>query len=532
MRTDRCLIAASIIGLALLATAIPQDVVAQGNVMSASKRAVIDHWTPERRAAAEPRDLVLDAQGQGYLRRSDGSLKPYGQRATLRADAPIPFPGKPGGGGGDGGDSGDTTAPSIGSMDPDGISIGSAYTFTAEVTDVSGLKSVAFVITYPSGTTQSFSAGSSDGVNWSIDFNGFTDGNWQWHVVAKDNAGKGGNTATSAKVPFSVDTSGGSNSGSNTGGGTGDGYAIVNDAWTGGTVQTAAGRIYFEMPSNQRRKRWNGYVCSGTSITDGNTSDDGTTQDDRSIIITAAHCVYDDANKAFARNVLFIPDQDGTSGSGTDRNCGNDPIGCWVPDFGVVDVNWTTRTFPANIPWDYAYYVVSNSGSHFGPDDDPDNPPDPHLLDPDLDLEVTAGSLPVSFLAPQSDIDPPSTAESIDVDFTHALGYSYSDDPNFMYCAEDLTTESDYGDWWLASCGLSGGSSGGPWVQTMDTTSGSGPIISVNSWGYTGAPGMAGPKLVGTTAECLLQWAEVSAFMANNTSDGDAGYSIDPADCP
>ena len=51
---------------------------------------------------------------------------------------------------------------------------------------------------------------------------------------------------------------------------------------------------------------------------------------------------------------------------------------------------------------------------------------------------------------------------------------------------------------WLPNCGLSGGSSGGPWVQPF--TNGNGTIISVNSWGYTNQPGMAGPKLSGTSA--------------------------------
>jgi hypothetical protein len=407
-------------------------------------------------------------------------------------------------------------------MNPDSITIGDAYTFQAEITDESGLKSVSFVITFPSGATQSYSAGSADGVNWSINFSGFSNGDWQWHVVAKDNAGKGGNTTTSTMTPFTVDTSGGGETGD--GGSSSGSYAITNEFWPhGGDVQWAAGRIYFEMPSNSRRKRWNGYVCSGTVIRDGNPDNDGTEQDDRSVIITAAHCVYDDANKAFARNVLFIPNQ-ASSGTRTDTNCGNDVIGCWLPDFGVVDVNWTTRTFPVNIPWDYAYYVVSNTGSHFGPDDDPDNPPDPYLLDPDLDLELAAGTLPVSFSTPVHDTDPASSEASLDVDFTYALGYSYSDDPNFMHCAEDLTIESGYGDWWLPSCELSGGSSGGPWVQPMNPTTGTGPIISVNSWGYVGEPGMAGPRLDFPRVVCLRTVAESN--WPDSTDHGEAGLVV------
>ena len=120
-------------------------------------------------------------------------------------------------------------------------------------------------------------------------------------------------------------------------------------------MQTAAGRIYFEMPGNAKHKGpWSGYVCSGTVAYDEDTAD-------RSIIITASHCVYDDANKAFARNVLFIPNQAG-GGKRTDQDCSSDLLGCWLPSFGVVDVNWKTRTFPDNIKWDYAYYVVDDEG--------------------------------------------------------------------------------------------------------------------------------------------------------------------------
>lgn len=268
------------------------------------------------------------------------------------------------------------------------------------------------------------------------------------------------------------------------------GGTIKNSAWTaGGAVQTAAGRILFQMGVDY-------FVCSGTAATDGVSG--------RTVIITAAHCTYDDAAKAFATNVLFIPNQAGTTGTGTDLDCDNDPLGCWAPNFGVVDVNWTTRTFPNNIPWDYAYYVVSDTGAHSG-------------AGANGALDTIAGSLPVDFL-------PPYVNDSTALDYTHALGYSYSNDPNFMYCAQDMGTNGA-DNWWLGSCGLSGGSSGGPWVQPMNTTSGSGPIISVNSWGYTGGrSGMAGPKLSGTTAECLFNVAKSA-----NLNGG--GVAVNPGTC-
>jgi hypothetical protein len=418
------------------------------------------HWTAARRAQAQPRDLVIDHRGLGYLRRADGTLTPHGH-ATPAAPAPNA---KPGGG------TADTTPPTTANPDPgSGATIGASHTFSAKVTDASGVRSVTFQIARDGGSSTSFAAAKGAGDVWSVTLQGFTDGSWSWSIVARDAAKGAGNTATTGPIGFTVSTSGGD---------PGPGPAVVtNDAWTTpGTLQTAAGRIYFEMPSNRRQTRWSGYVCSGTVATDGTPG--------RSVILTAAHCVYDDANKAFARNVLFIPDQDGTTGAGTDTNCGNDPLGCWAPSFGVVDTEWTTRTFPDNIPWDYAYYVVSDPGHEGYGDSGP--------------LDEKAGSLAIQFSAPTTG------------DVTHALGYSYSDDPNFMYCAEAMGTEGA-ANWWLPNCGLSGGSSGGPWVQPMGTD-GTGPIISVNSWGYTNQPGMAGPKLAGTSASCLFALAKGQSF--------------------
>lgn len=458
------------------------------------KASVIDYWTKERRANAIPRDLVIDPRGLGYLRRPGGTLEPYGHdvaaQATQRAPMPSPF-GKPSGG--------DTTPPTISNMDPaSGATIGAAHTFAAQVTDGSGVASVSFKVQKDNSIAQSFDASpsSTDPDIWTVSLSGFTDGSWSWSVTAKDGAGKGGNTGSSGSVNFTVSTS------SSGGGGTGGGDTVTSAQWSADSVvKTAAGRLYFEMPSNSKRTRWAGYVCSGTVATDG-------TNNGRSIIITAAHCVYDDAHKAFARKVLFIPDQDGTTGAGTDLNCGNDPLGCWVPALGAVDRNWTLYTFPNNIAWDYAYYVVSDSGAHSGTSTSSDV------------LDTAAGSLAVSFAGVKVDDGTPGAGSS---DFTHALGYSYSDDPNFMYCAEDMTTEGAF-NWWLPSCGLSGGSSGGPWVQPM--TTGSGPIISVNSWGYTTQPGMAGPKLVGTSASCVFEAAKAVDITSATPSDGDAGKIV------
>ncbi len=52
---------------------------------NADKARVIEYWTPARRAAASPRDLVIDQRGLGYLRRADGSLKPHGHQISAEA---------------------------------------------------------------------------------------------------------------------------------------------------------------------------------------------------------------------------------------------------------------------------------------------------------------------------------------------------------------------------------------------------------------------------------------------------------------
>ena len=474
----------------------------QASLRAAEHARIVGHWTPERRAAAIPRDFVIDDQGKAYLKLPGGALQPYG-RSVAEAGRPVPAA-KPGGGGGG---SSDNEAPVIdaASMNPgNGATIGSSYTFSAVVTDNVALRSVSFKVRKGTSRAQSFSASLSSGDTWTVSLSGFSDGSWSWWVEAKDTANL---TSASPTVSFAVDTGGGG-----TNPGTGD--TVTNAHWTADSViKRAEGRIYFEMPSNSRWNRWAGYVCSGTVMQDSTTG--------RSVIITAAHCVYDDANGAFARNVMFIPNQDDTTGAGTDLNCSNDPIGCWTPSFGVVDVNWTTRTFPDNVAWDYAYYVVGDSGAYT-----------PGITTTTPVLDTAAGAMPVNFGAAASN----DGVDGMDTpDFTWALGYSYSDDPNFMYCAEDMSAAQEPEDWWLPSCELSGGSSGGAWLQKGPGSSGdgsdvgdSGRIMSVNSWGYTTGPGMAGPKLdrAQSSAECVFLRAKGLGFALEDEPEGRQGAAV------
>lgn len=456
MRASRLL--SLLLGSALLVGFAPPS----GSAPESPGRAA-EHWTAARRAAAIPRDLVLDEEGRGYLRHPDGRLEPYGSSARPTPEA------KPGGGGG-GGPSADTTAPSIAVVSPaEDQVVPTTHVFSADVQDPSGIRAVAFLVTVGGTTTQHTASGPSAGGVWSATVSGLAaGGSGSWQVRATDGAKRGGNTTTSDPVAFSVEAADGEPDPEPPP----SGEVVTNAAWSGGVVQTAAGRIYFEMRSSPRR--YSGYVCSGTVATDGTSG--------RSVIITAAHCVYDDVYNEFARNVLFIPNQAGTApGAGTDRDCSNDPIGCWEPTHGVVDSDWASRSWPDNIPWDFAYYVVPDAAAYT-----------PGLTTTSPVLDGAAGSLPVHF------------GGATQGAYTHALGYSYSEDPKFMYCAEGLATdgggESD--PLWLGQCGLSGGASGGPWVQPMGSN-GSGPIVSVNSYGYGSQPGMGGPHLL-AEASCVF----------------------------
>jgi PKD repeat protein len=474
----------------LLSTALATT--AQAKEPSERAKGVFKHWTADRIANAEPRDLVIDHRGKAYIKGKNGKLTPHGHSAMPELTSPdskvvkgaIKL---------DERETRDNQAPTVTSRSPaDDATIGSSQTFSAVVTDVDGVRSVTFEITY-GGQTYTFAGNNVGNDTWETTVEGFTNGAGSWRVISRDNVKKrGGNTGTTSSYNFTVE-----------GGGNPGGGVVANSRWTaGGAIQTAAGRLLYEMPNGGG---WSGYVCSGTVATDGTTG--------RSVIITAAHCVYDDADASFARNVLFIPNQDATSGSATDSNCFNDPLGCWTADFGVVEQNWTTSVFPNNIPWDYAYYVVSDSGSHSG-------------NGTGGAMDAVTGSIAVDFSAPN--VDDGQDGEN-SLDWTHALGYSYSDDPFFMYSAEDMTTEGS-DNWWLPSSQLSGGSSGGPWIQPMDSN-GSGPLISVNSWGYNTSDGMAGPFLSGTTAQCVFDAAKLGDLNIANNPDGSQGLVVDPNTC-
>jgi len=280
---------------------------------------------------------------------------------------------------------------------------------------------------------------------------------------------------------------------------------VRDDPWEyGGQIQYSSGRVLFFFDGNP-------FVCTGTVIDDGD-------HPDRTLILTAGHCAfkYDSQGGRFADYALFIPNQDETRGRGTDETCSNDPLGCWTLAFALVDYEWSTRRFPSSVPWDYAIYVIPNVPESHQPGYIYDRQPE---LSSTLEDVVTR--FPIDFTYDQKTA--PAT-------HTHGMGYTFSKDPDFRYCAKDLSTKygiSSYENLWLSVCDMSGGSSGGAWMKdTKDD--GSGTIISINSWGYSSSTGMAGPNFYtggGSKVECLFERAKSVDF-----DDGKSGGII-VSDC-
>ncbi|KAL7537775.1 hypothetical protein ACHAWF_005892 [Thalassiosira exigua] len=275
---------------------------------------------------------------------------------------------------------------------------------------------------------------------------------------------------------------------------------VVRDAdWPhGGVVQLSTGRILFFFDGNP-------YVCTGTVVSDP--------KSDRTIILTAGHCAYQfrpshAGGGRFAEHALYVPNQVDTRGRKSNEDCSDDPLGCWIPAFAVVDYEWSIRTFPDSVPWDYGYYVIPNDPeAHEGGFI--------HAGQPELSatLEEIVEPLEVDF-AFDGEGDGRTGRGGA---FAHGLGYSFDLDPSYRYCASEVGVRRGidaYENLWIGVCEMTGGSSGGPWMTEVDRA-GRGTVVSVNSWGYATSPGMAGPRLStakGSKAECLYERALAADF--------------------
>ena len=254
------------------------------------------------------------------------------------------------------------------------------------------------------------------------------------------------------------------------GGGGGGGSSeptVTGASWNGdGTVLKASGKVFFTMGGTN-------YVCSGAVAQDSRSS--------HSLVLTAAHCAYDEAEKAFATNWTFIPEYD----SAPTRSCAQTTHGCWTAQGLVVHKGYADESgFTAKATeHDFAFAIVGPGGKS------------------NTQLDATVGWFPITFSASNPD-------------HRYAFGYPAAGKyrgNDLVYCAGTIFEDGyNANKTWGMGCDMTGGSSGGPWFSSF--SSGSGTLSSLNSYGYSGLKNMYGPKFDSRTQ---------AVYTKANSSTGD-----------
>jgi hypothetical protein len=236
------------------------------------------------------------------------------------------------------------------------------------------------------------------------------------------------------------------------------GGGVTGASWNkGGAILKGSGKVYFVMGSSA-------YVCSGSVATDSRSGE--------SLVLTAAHCAYDEVARAFATNWLFIPEFD----TNPTFTCGNTTYGCWTAEALVVHRGYADAggfNTQATVH-DFAFAVVGAGGKSGG-----------------TQLDQTVGAFPISFSGT-------SAGNKLYAFGYPAAGRYHGND--LVYCAGNIFTDSWNGNLtWGMPCNMTGGSSGGPWLNGFSETTGSGTLSSLNSYGYSGVKNMYGPKFNSNT---------------------------------
>ncbi|MFC4010211.1 trypsin-like serine peptidase [Nonomuraea purpurea] len=194
--------------------------------------------------------------------------------------------------------------------------------------------------------------------------------------------------------------------------------------WTdGGAVVRTAGRVFFTTAEGGNAS------CSGTAVTSAN----------ESVVITAGHCVK--LNGASHRNWVFVPGFDN----------GQRPFGTWVATRLLTTQQWNANE---DINFDIAAAVVAPLQGRT--------------------LTDVVGGQGVAF-------NQPRRAQMFSFGYPAAEPF---DGSRLIYCSgqtfDDTLMSRDLG----LRCNMTGGSSGGPWFQGFDESTGMGWVNSVNSFKY------------------------------------------------
>jgi putative cell wall-binding protein len=223
----------------------------------------------------------------------------------------------------------------------------------------------------------------------------------------------------------------------------------------GGAVAARSGKVFLTIDGSD-------YVCSGSVI-----QDDG--DPDRSLVLTAAHCAYDNEVDIWASDWVFIPDWQ----AAPTYDCTTVARDCWMADALVIHAAYAVEDElnVAAARHDYAVAVVGRG-----------------LYD-DGQLDA-AGAYPVR-------IGPVPAGDGVDV-FGYPAAPPFSGD-ELVRCSGTVEVAALVGGW-ATPCDMTPGASGGPWLHgASDPADGSGSVGSVSSYRIEGDPRLFGPRFDGAT---------------------------------
>jgi V8-like Glu-specific endopeptidase len=215
----------------------------------------------------------------------------------------------------------------------------------------------------------------------------------------------------------------------------------------GGLAGRAVGRVFFSLDGHD-------YACTGTAVVGQN----------RDTVVTAGHCVNAGPG-AYARNWIFVPGY----------RDGSRPYGTWSARRLLAPDGWVRSGSTAD---DIGFAEVNRRAGR-------------HLTD-------VVGGMRIAF-------DQPVGA------YVWAFGYPVGR-PSLgryvLYCRGTVRRDP-YGTAAQGlGCSMGGGSSGGPWLAGLSSTTGGGTVYAVTSFSYRGMPGVVWAPFLGRTAAALYRVAQ------------------------
>jgi V8-like Glu-specific endopeptidase len=220
-----------------------------------------------------------------------------------------------------------------------------------------------------------------------------------------------------------------------------------------GLVARSSGRIFFAVAGDDS-------ACSGTVLTDQ--------RSDVSLVITAAHCVYDLQSDTFATDWLFVPGL----AQGEIPDCQTRSLGCWTPNALLVEQAFVSAGTYNQIALRHDIGIAV-----IGPGPAKDQ------------LDQAVGSLALA------------DGSISDGEFVDLVGYpgdrQYSGSA-LTFCSGPMSQAG--ASIWAMECDMTGGASGGAWIARASTAA---PVIASVTSGGTGGI-RAGPVFDADTAALIL----------------------------